>query len=72
MSGSFAIFGWRSYKGKGLATVRDDGPSDPELTVLAELAHELGHVLVADANMDGIKRYHPRREGEWSAPERVL
>ena len=31
------------------------------MAVLAELAHELGHALVADANMDGIKRYHPRR-----------
>lgn len=46
-------------KGKGLLQLKTG--ADPELAVLAELAHELGHALVADANMDGIKRYHPRR-----------
>jgi hypothetical protein len=50
-----------SYKGKGLVQLKAGAALDPELTVLAELAHELGHALVADANMDGIKRYHPRR-----------
>jgi hypothetical protein len=48
-------------KGKGLVQLKTGAAPDPELTVLAELAHELGHALVADANMDGIKRYHPRR-----------
>jgi hypothetical protein len=48
-------------KGKGLVQLKTGAALDPELTVLAELAHELGHALVADANMDGIKRYHPRR-----------
>jgi hypothetical protein len=50
-----------SDKGKGLVQLKTGAALDPELTVLAELAHELGHALVADANMDGIKRYHPRR-----------
>jgi hypothetical protein len=48
-------------KGKGLLQLKTGAAPDPELAVLAELAHELGHALVADANMDGIKRYHPRR-----------
>jgi hypothetical protein len=48
-------------KGRGLVQLKAAAALDPELTVLAELAHELGHALVADANMDGIKRYHPRR-----------
>ena len=48
-------------KGRGLVQLKTGAALDPELTVLAELAHELGHALVADANMDGIKRYHPRR-----------
>jgi hypothetical protein len=48
-------------KGRGLVRLKMGAALDPELTVLAELAHELGHALVADANMDGIKRYHPRR-----------
>ena len=47
--------------GKGLLRIKTGVALEPELAVLAELAHELGHVLVADANMDGIKRYHPRR-----------
>jgi hypothetical protein len=50
-----------SEKGKGLVQLQTGAALDPELTVLAELAHELGHALVADANMDGIKRNHPRR-----------
>jgi len=48
-------------KGRGLVQLKAGAALDPELTVLGELAHELGHALVADANMDGIKRYHPRR-----------
>ena len=48
-------------KGKGLVQLKTGAALDSELTVLAELAHELGHALVADANMDGIQRYHPRR-----------
>jgi hypothetical protein len=46
---------------KGLVQLKTEAASDPELTVLAELAHELGHALLADANMDGIQAYHPRR-----------
>jgi hypothetical protein len=49
------------YKGRGLVQLKTGADPDPELAVLGELAHELGHALVADANMDGIKRYHPRR-----------
>jgi hypothetical protein len=48
-------------KGRSLVRLNTGAAPDSELTVLAELAHELGHALVADANMDGIKRYHPRR-----------
>jgi hypothetical protein len=48
-------------KGKGLIQLKTGAAPDPELAVLTEIAHELGHALVADANMDGIKRYHPRR-----------
>lgn len=47
---------------KGLLRIKTGVALEPELAVLAELSHELGHVLVADANMDGIKRYHPRRK----------
>jgi hypothetical protein len=50
-----------SSKASGLVQLKAGAALDPELAVLAELAHELGHALVADANMDGIKRYHPRR-----------
>jgi hypothetical protein len=49
-------------KEKGLVQLKSEGALDPELTVLGELAHELGHALVADANMDGIQRNHPRRK----------
>jgi len=48
-------------KARGLVQLKSGTDLDPELTVLAELAHELAHALVADANMDGIKRNHPRR-----------
>jgi hypothetical protein len=37
-------------------------PSDSTLAVLAELAHELGHVLLSDTNADGTDRRHPRRK----------
>jgi hypothetical protein len=37
-------------------------PADPEVTVLAEMAHELGHVLLSDTNADGTDPRHPRRE----------
>jgi hypothetical protein len=47
-------------KGSGLVQLKGAAP-DPELAVLAELAHELGHALVADANMDGVNPRHPRR-----------
>ena len=51
-------------KGKGLVQLqlKPGVAPEPELAVLAELGHELGHALVADANMDGIKRHHPRRK----------
>src|SRR3954447_18357985 len=48
-------------KGRGLVPLKTGAAPDLEVAVLAALAHELGHALVADANMDGIKRYHPRR-----------
>ncbi len=37
-------------------------PADPEATVLAEMAHEVGHVLLSDTNADGTDPRHPRRE----------
>jgi hypothetical protein len=46
---------------KGLAKLKAESPSDPELAVLGEMAHELAHALIADANLDGIQPYHPRR-----------
>lgn len=49
-------------KGKGLVQLKTGAVPEPELAVLAELGHELGHALVADANMDGINRDHPRRK----------
>jgi len=52
----------RMGKGAGLAGLRSTDPVDPELTVLAGLAHELGHALVADTNTDGFDENHPRRE----------
>jgi hypothetical protein len=45
-----------------LLRLRSAEPSEPELTVLGELAHELGHVLLADANADGVYANHPRRQ----------
>jgi hypothetical protein len=53
----------RGRKKKGqLARLRSAAPPDPELTVLAGLAHELGHTLLADSNGDGVNEAHPRRE----------
>jgi hypothetical protein len=52
----------RMGKGAGLVGLRSADPADPELTVLAGLAHELGHALVADTNTDGFDENHPRRE----------
>jgi hypothetical protein len=49
-------------RGLRLARLRDDGASDQVLTILAEVSHEMGHVLLADANMDGTNRFHPRRK----------
>jgi hypothetical protein len=48
--------------GAGLVGLRSAAPADPELTVLAGIAHELGHALVADTNADGVRRAHPRRK----------
>ncbi|WP_024508947.1 hypothetical protein [Bradyrhizobium sp. ARR65] len=45
-----------------LLRLRSSAPADPELTVLAGLAHELGHILLADSNGDGVDPAHPRRE----------
>ena len=55
-------------KGAGLIQLKAAVAPDLELTVMAELAHELAHAMVADANMDGIQRYHPRRK--YSGPPR--
>jgi hypothetical protein len=49
-------------KGKSLVQLKPQAAEGPEFAVLGELAHELGHALVADANMDGIRRDHPRRK----------
>jgi hypothetical protein len=46
---------------KGLLPLKMAGPPDPELPVLGELAHELAHALLADANADGTDGRHPRR-----------
>jgi hypothetical protein len=48
-------------RGKDLLRLKTGVALEPELAVLAELSHELGHVLVADANMDGTNPDHPRR-----------
>lgn len=45
-----------------LLRLRSATPADPELTVLGELAHELGHALLADSNGDGVDAAHPRRK----------
>jgi hypothetical protein len=45
-----------------LARLKATTLSDPELAVLAGLAHELGHALLADTNADGVDEHHPRRE----------
>jgi hypothetical protein len=37
-------------------------PPDPGLTVLATLAHEVGHLLLSDSNADGSDPAHPRRK----------
>ena len=49
-------------RGPRLVRLRQDDASDPVLTILAEVSHEMGHVLLADANMDGTNRHHPRRK----------
>jgi hypothetical protein len=43
------------------ARLRAEDSSDPTLTILGAIAHEMGHVLVADANADGTDIHHPRR-----------
>jgi hypothetical protein len=52
----------RRYYGPRLLRLKGGDSSDAELTVLAELAHELGHALLADTNADGTDRRHPRRK----------
>jgi hypothetical protein len=39
----------------------DEPADDPALATLAVLAHELGHILLARTNADGIYPNHPRR-----------
>jgi hypothetical protein len=53
--------GGRHYR-SSLARLQTSDTPDPELTVLAALAHELGHALLADANADGTDPRHPRRK----------
>jgi hypothetical protein len=38
------------------------GSSDPAMAALGVIAHELGHVLLADTNADGVHPRHPRRD----------
>jgi hypothetical protein len=40
----------------------DEPAHDPALATLAVLAHELGHILLARTNADGINPNHPRRK----------
>ena len=40
----------------------DEPAHDPALATLAVLAHELGHILLARTNADGIYPNHPRRK----------
>jgi hypothetical protein len=47
-------------RGPRVARLRAED-SDPVLTILSEVAHEMGHVLLADANADGQNIGHPRR-----------
>ncbi len=44
-----------------LPGLRSDSDPDPELTLLAKFAHELGHAILADTNADGTDARHPRR-----------
>jgi hypothetical protein len=53
--------GGRGRGPRSAARLRGDD-SDPVLTILSEVAHEMGHVLLADANADGSNDAHPRRE----------
>lgn len=47
-------------RGPRVARLRAED-SDPVLTILSAVAHEMGHVLLADANADGQDIDHPRR-----------
>jgi hypothetical protein len=53
--------GRRGRGARSAARLRSDD-SDPVMTILSEIAHEMGHVLLADANADGSNQAHPRRE----------
>jgi hypothetical protein len=46
----------------GLPRLQMAALPDPALPVLAVLAHELGHALLADTNADGTDPRHPRRQ----------
>jgi hypothetical protein len=46
---------------KDLPSYASANPSGSALATLAVIAHELGHVLLADGNVDGVERNHPRR-----------
>jgi hypothetical protein len=52
--------GGRQHKSR-LERLQTSDKPEPEITVLAALAHELGHALLADSNADGTDPHHPRR-----------
>ena len=52
----------RSHRRLRIPRLRTTAPTDPELTILGVLAHELGHVVLADGNVDGTDPRHPRRK----------
>lgn len=54
--------GGEKKKPARLVRLKPESAPDPELAVLGGLAHELGHVLLADTNADGVDEHHPRRE----------
>jgi hypothetical protein len=54
------LLGIRGKAKERVANFRGED-SDPVLTILSEVAHEMGHILLADANMDGSNSAHPRR-----------
>jgi hypothetical protein len=47
---------------KLLPQVQAGQSADPAVATLGVLAHDLGHVLLADTNADGVDARHPRRQ----------